>query len=173
VLSRISQNSSFQTSEVLSQLLLSKNMLSQLLSIRKFWYSEICYNLLLKFNCEHRVHYDGGTPKEDSFAALHFQIPFGASLVSLPWSVCQKERTISLKSFGFACSDRTRGNGFKLKGGRFRLDIRKKFFTMSVVRPWHRLPRETVAAPLDGALSNLVQWKVSLSMAGGLELDDL
>jgi len=26
---------------------------------------------------------------------------------------------------------------------------------------------------LDGALSNLVWWKVSLSMAGGWELDDL
>ena len=28
-------------------------------------------------------------------------------------------------------------------------------------------------AKLDGALSNLVQWKVSLPMAGGLELDNL
>ena len=68
-----------------------------------------------------------------------------------------------------------------LKEGRFRLDIRKKFFTVRVVRHWHRLPREVVEAPslevfkarLDGALGNLVQWRVSLPMVGGLELDDL
>ena len=50
---------------------------------------------------------------------------------------------------------------------------------MRMVRHWHRLPRAAVAAPavfkarLDGALSNLVWWKMSPLMAGRLEPDDL
>jgi len=66
--------------------------------------------------------------------------------------------------FTRVCSDRTRGNGSRLIEGRFRLDIRNKFFTMRVVRLWPRFPREAVAAlslavfkaRLDAALSNLV-----------------
>lgn len=60
--------------------------------------------------------------------------------------------------------DRTRGNGTKLGHVKFRLDIRKEFFTMRMVKHWNRLTSEEVDAPrlsafkrhLDNVLINMV-----------------
>lgn len=76
--------------------------------------------------------------------------------------------------FSRAWCNRTWNNGSKLKEGRFTLDLRKQQFMIRMVKHWHRLYGEDLAAPfletfkakLDRALSKPIQLKTSLLMAG-------
>lgn len=66
--------------------------------------------------------------------------------------------------FTWSDSDRAGVNGFKLKVERFRLDVRKEYFSQRVMKHRHRLPKEVADAPsleaikasLDGLLGSVI-----------------
>jgi len=92
------------------------------------------------------------------------------------WSQHSWLKVAAEDKYGYNYSNRTRGNGHKMKQSKFHLNMRKNFFTLWVTEPWPRMPREVVESPsleifktlLDVVLCSLL-WVTLLWQGVGLD----
>ena len=120
--------------------------------VRLFWYSGHCISVAIKFLVKQDnlgIRQSMSTPK-----VLRTYWPLPQDMLG-----DSPHRPLLQKA-----SSRTRHNGLNLCHDRFRLDIRKNFFSERVVLQWHRLPREVAESPsmemlmksVDVTLSDMV-----------------
>ncbi|TRZ17218.1 hypothetical protein HGM15179_009891 [Zosterops borbonicus] len=127
-------------------------------------YSALCYRLGM-------VWLDSAQEERDLGVLVSIQLNMSQQCAQvakrangiLAWirnGVASRSREVILPLYSaLATTDRTRGHSLKLCQGKYRLDMRKKFFTERVIKYWNSLSREVVESP------SLDMFKKRLDMA--------